>query len=330
MMKYGFKKHLSPMFPSQIIVDLTQLCNLACTHCPHPIFAKSTHFTGAHLDVSLHNKMIDEVAKESNGLCQYIRYTANGETLLYPYFEEVIAYAGKHSKTKINITTNGHFLDAHNIKAILDAKVDVIDISLDAFTPETYAKIRVHGDLEKVRNNILNILAIIKEKNLPTKIIVSFVEQPHNTHEKQKFYDYWTKAGAHFVVMRVLHSSAGFKAQISKKIQHNTDAEQKTRRPCVYPWERVTLAPDGMLAFCPVDWTGDSHFVDFRTTTIKEAWQSDFMQKLREAHLANNYENFPFCGKCPDWVNTKWEEDEGVMYRDVMQSLVADDTNTKD
>lgn len=328
-MKYGFKKHLSPIFPSQIIVDLTQLCNLACIHCPHPIFVKSTHFIGVHLDVSLHNKMIDEVSRESNALCQYIRYTANGETLLHPQFEEIIAYAGEYSKTKINITTNGHLLDENKIKAILNAKVDVIDISLDAFTSETYAKIRIHGNLEKVRNNILHALSIIKEKKLTTKVIVSFVEQPQNVHEKQKFYDYWTEAGAHFVVMRELHSSAGFKAQISKKMQQNSDAEQKLRRPCIYPWERLTLAPDGMLAFCPADWKGGSHFIDFRTTTIKEAWQSEFMQKLREAHLENNYKDFPLCEKCPDWVNTKWEDDEGIMYHDVMKSLMVDDTSKK-
>ena len=329
-MKYGFKKYLSPLFPSQIIVDLTQLCNLACIHCPHPIFVKSAHFTGAHLNISLHNKMIDEVAKESNGLCQYIRYTANGETLLHPQFEEIISYAGKYAKTKINITTNGHLLDDYKIKVILEAKVDVLDISLDAFTSETYAKIRIHGDLERVRNNILNILRIIKEKKLPTKIIVSFVEQPYNTHEKQKFYDYWTGVGVHFVVMRELHSSAGFKTQISKRMQRNSDAKQRLRRPCMYPWERLTLVPDGMLAFCPADWKDGSHFIDFRTTTIKEAWQSEVMQKLREAHLENNYKDFPLCAQCPDWVNTKWEDAEGIMYHDVMKSLMTDDVHEKD
>ena len=35
MTGFGFNGYLSQGFPSQIIVDLTEFCNLACIHCPY-------------------------------------------------------------------------------------------------------------------------------------------------------------------------------------------------------------------------------------------------------------------------------------------------------
>lgn len=320
-MKYGFQKHLSEKFPSQIIVDLTEYCNLACIHCPHPKFSNSSHFSGTHLDVDLHKKLIDEVAMDGEGSCQYIRYTSNGETLLHPEFSKIISYAGEFSKTKLNVTTNGHFLDEDIIDTLIRAKVDVVDISLDAFSPATYEKIRVNGNLYQVTENILLLMKKIRHYNQSTKVLVSFVEQPLNIDEAERFREYWTKMGADFVVMRKLHSSAGYKKGIQKKL---LETARENRKPCLYPWERLSLSPTGFLAFCPADWEHGSHFYDFRKITIKEAWNSEFMIRLRRAHLENHFEEFPFCEKCPDWINTKWPE-EGTSYFDVMKTLLPSD-----
>jgi len=59
--EYGFYGRLKAGFPSQVIVDATEVCNLACAHCPHPEFKLSPHYQARYLDVALHNKMVDEV-----------------------------------------------------------------------------------------------------------------------------------------------------------------------------------------------------------------------------------------------------------------------------
>ena len=320
--KYGFQEHLTQSFPSQIIVDLTQHCNLACIHCPHPIYKNSEHYNGTHLDVNIHKKLIDDISQNSNNNCQYIRYTANGETLLHPNFDEIILYSGKNSKTRINVTTNGHYLTNEKIDVLLKAEVSVIDISIDAFTDETYSKIRKNGILSIVKENVINLINKIDKINSNMKVVVSFVEQPKNIGESKEFKKYWEEKGADFVVIRNLHSSAGSKKNISKQLKNLN--EENTRKPCLYVWERLTLTPDGHLAFCPADWVNGSHFVDFRTVSVKEAWQSSFLNKLRKAHLENDFKNFSFCGNCPDWINTKWPE-EGNSYLNVMKNLVPND-----
>ena len=41
----------------------------------------------------------------------------------------------------------------------------------------------------------------------------------------------------------------------------------------------------GDLAFCPPDWVHGSYVADYRSTTIEQAWQSEFYRSLRSAHL---------------------------------------------
>ncbi len=320
--KFGFQKHLHSEFPSQIIIDSTQYCNYACVHCPHSEFVKTDAFKGVHLDVQLHKKMIDEISVDGFGFCQYLRYSASGETLIHPDFDEMVKYAGTHVKTKINLTTNGSLLSEKKAKIFLDAGINVFDISLDAFDDGTYSKIRVKGNLSKVRPNILRLIKLIKSGNYNSKLVVSFVKQPFNKNEVDSFKNFWNEVGADYVVIRRLHSASGAKAGIKEKMEENS--RNIERRPCVYPWERLVLSPEGMLGFCPADWKHESQICSFSDNTVKEIWQSDFMTRLRNAHLNNNYKEFNSCGQCPDWVQTRWP-DEGRAYVNMMMELVPED-----
>lgn len=315
--KYGFQAHLSPEFPSQIIIDVTEFCNLACIHCPQSEFVKSEAFGGRHLDVALHKKLIDEVARDGKGYCKYLRYTGQGETLLHPQFIEMIQYAAKHSGVPINITTNGMLLTEKKAKALLEAGVDVFDISIDAHTPETYAIVRKKGDLNITRPNVLKLIELIKDGHYKTKVVVSFVEQPLNRHESADFERFWKDAGADYVVIRRLHSCAGSKEKVAVKMK---EAVKEERRPCVYLWERLVLGASGYFGFCPVDWKYKTKIADFRNFSIREIWKGEFMEKLREAHLNNDFSKHTFCGQCPDWAAMRWPH-EGKAYADMMHEF---------
>ena len=92
-LEYGFYDRLKAEFPSQVIVDLTEVCNLACIHCPHPEFKKSEHYAARYLDPDLNTKMVDEVRTSGKGHTQYIRYTGEGEPLIHPRCYDLLEYA---------------------------------------------------------------------------------------------------------------------------------------------------------------------------------------------------------------------------------------------
>lgn len=316
--KYTFREGLSSEFPSQLILDITEICNLACVHCPHPEFKVSEYFDKRYLSPELNEKMVHEVRDESDGHCKYIRYTSNGEPLIHPEGYKMVKYAVDNSNTFVCLTTNGTIMREKKTRQLLDSGIHMIDISLDAYSPKTYSKIRVGGDLEKTRTNVLRLMEWVRRDNLDTKVIVSFVEQPQNTNEIEAFEKYWKEQGATEVLIRRLHSAAGAVVNIARKM-HN-DQKDEQRYPCLYPWERLTLDPKGYLSFCPTDWKYKSTFADFKNTTIKEAWQGEFLKGLREAHMLNDFSCHKFCGQCPDWKQTRWPG-EGGRYANIVDKL---------
>jgi MoaA/NifB/PqqE/SkfB family radical SAM enzyme len=321
MTHYGFGGRLNASFPSQFIIDVTEVCNLACIHCPHPDFKKSVHYGAKYLDPQLHDRLVDEVNIWGKGITGYLRYTSQGEPLIHPKIFEMMGYASKNTAgALVALTTNGVLMNEKRIEKMLAAGVDVVDTSIDAYLPETYERIRVNGDLEVTRGNVLKLLKMREQAPKKLKVVVSYVEQPQNTNETDSFEKYWKDQGADYVVIRRLHSCAGAKQE--KATEMRREEEDEARRPCLYPWERISLDPSGNLKFCPEDWVHGSKVADYRTTTIKEAWQGEFMTALRQAHLTNDFAKHSFCGQCPDWKATRWPG-EGRSYADMMQQFQA-------
>ena len=316
--KFGFYSRLKSEFPSQLLVDVTEICNLACRHCPHSEFKMSEHYSASSLDPELNAKLVDEVQRYGHNCTQYIRYASNGEPLMHEYIFEMIEYAVRNSEVIVSLTTNGKILNEERVKNLLSTGIDVVDISIDAFTPETYAKIRVGGNLHITRTNVLNLIAKSKQSPTKTKVVVSYVEQPLNTNETTDFEMFWKDNGADYVVIRRLHSGSGAKTKLAEERRKNN--EKQARRPCLYPWERMVINARGELAFCPSDWVHGSVIADFRTTTIYATWHSEFYQKLREAHLTDDFANHRFCGQCPDWEATRWPM-QGRSYANMIEEF---------
>lgn len=317
---YGFGGRLTAEFPSQILMDITEVCNLACTHCPHPSFAESEHYAGRHLDPALNDKMVEEVRLHGQGKTQYIRYAANGEPLVHPQGYDMIEHAVKYSGVYVTLTTNGKIMNEKRTQRLLDAGVHLIDISIDAFKPKTYESIRVKGNLDVTRENVLRLISWVRQSRAKTKVVVSFVEQPQNGQEAGDFERYWKDQGADFVVIRRLHSCSGSIQELADLRRSVLSTVQ--RRPCLYPWERIVINARGDLAFCPSDWVHGSFVADYRQTTIHAEWQGEFYRRVRRAHLENDYSRHAFCGNCPDWESTRWPH-QGRSYADMVEEFIA-------
>lgn len=316
-MEYGFYDRLRENMPSQIIIDIDQNCNYACTHCPHGNFRKSNIYTGARLPIELNKKLVDEVREVGNGDVQQLRYTANGEPLLHPQAIEILLYASKHSGTFVSLTTNGSLLTKEKSSQLLQGGLGLIDISLDAYNDDTYAAIRVNGNLAKVRQNVIDLLHLKEELKAETRIVVSYVKQPGNIAEADDFAKYWTDQGVYQVIFRNLHTAGG-------SMKNNViTAEHRKYQPCVYPWERLSIGPDGSFEFCPASWEGKTDLgFNIKDCSIYEVWHSERYQKLREEHLKGAFFDFKVCGECPDRNSIIWPGRDGRRaYGDMIAEL---------
>lgn len=312
-----FDGYLSSVFPSQINVDVTEFCNLACIHCPYETVTKLKGRNRRNMPVEWHRKLVDEIVAVGIGHCRFVRYTGDGEPLLHPQLADMIADMVTRTGIPVNLTTNGMLLTEERAVALLDAGVGVFDVSIDAHSQDVYAQVRVNGNLAVTQACTHRLIALAKAGGGRSKVMVSFVRQPLNAHEADAFEAYWKAAGADFVVMRNQHSCAGSMPEMTAAMWAAAPA---VRKPCLYPWERLVLKADGLFTYCPADWHHLAEIGHIAESTVQAVWQGEAMQALRAAHLSGDFSDHSFCGNCPDWSVIRWPS-EGRSYASVMHEF---------
>lgn len=158
--------------PVYMQVESTNYCNLHCTFCQRDnIESKFEHMDPAKLE-----KILDEFKP------RFLNLGGDGEPLLNPHVGELISLAKARGCT-VNFASNGTVLGKVADK-LIDSELDLLKISIDASTPETYQKIRNSDDHEKIVNNIRLLQERKKERGVTKpKLRFNVVVCSENVHE---------------------------------------------------------------------------------------------------------------------------------------------------
>jgi MoaA/NifB/PqqE/SkfB family radical SAM enzyme len=90
------------------------------------------------------------------------------------------------------INTNGLLLKDNRAESLLDAGTDLIIISIDGSTKDTYEKIRIKGNYDVVTKNVDNLIKLKKLKKLKKPLIrLQFTIMKENVDEFAEFKKQW-------------------------------------------------------------------------------------------------------------------------------------------
>jgi len=143
-------------------ISVTDLCNLRCVYCmPESGVNKLNH------EDILSVEEIEEIAKAAAELgIKKIRLTG-GEPLVRKGILDIVEKVSKvNGIGEVALTTNGSLL-AQNAQALKDAGLTRVNISFDAFDPETYREVTRGGEIDDV---IAGIKAAIDADLTPIKL----------------------------------------------------------------------------------------------------------------------------------------------------------------
>lgn len=283
-------------FPPMIIFDVLNVCNLHCSHCPQKEVVNSKGYRPIFLDLALFKKAIDEIAPHA---VELVRFTGDGEPLLHKNIFEMIKYAKEHVKGKVNLTTNGLVLNGQISEKLLSLPVDYIDISIDAYTEETYNKIRQGGDYNKLMRNIQSLLKMRGEMRSPAKIMVNMINQDISRHEIDAFKEYWSSR-VDFVLIRNLHT-------VNNYLNVSLRADGTKRYPCPHLYKRITIDFEGNIKFCAHDWFNNAIVGNLKSDSIEAIWRGDLYRSIRHSHENRDFHKVPLCGECQDWQSVPWD-----------------------
>jgi radical SAM protein with 4Fe4S-binding SPASM domain len=289
--------------PVALSIEPINSCNLRCPEC----------LTGSNklirkkgtMRLDDFTKIIDEIYLDTCYLSLYFQ----GEPLLHQDFFRFVKYA-KEKKIVVSTSTNGHFLDETSILSLISSKLDLLIISLDGASPESYKKYRKEGSFEKVTKGIEALVK--KKKELKSKyplIELQFIVFRHNEDEIKSF----KKMAKRLQVDRATIKSAQLyslcedseiqpptRKKYSRYAYDNSGnlyLKKKKKKGCYRQWSQCVITIEGEMAPCCFDKEAAFSFGNVLNQGVYCVWGNDKNKLFRQNIQKKNFPSV--CRQCP-------------------------------
>jgi radical SAM protein with 4Fe4S-binding SPASM domain len=303
-------------YPSTIMLELTNYCNLACTTCPRE-YGYGKEMDKGNISLESAKNIIDEVWPylDSIGL------TGMGETFLYKDLDEIVNYIRKKNKgIIISISTNSVLPDFVEKATSLIGKIDTIQVSIDGLE-DIYEKIRKKADFKILDQNLRALSKITK--NTGTDVMLNMVVTKENYKHMPLLIKYANEIGTKYMDFTLFnlasvtdieqsyysfYQSEDFQKTIEELEQtiKNTPKVLVTERnfktdnnfqKCPFPWTHFYISWDGYVPpCCAKPFPKELHFGNVFSSKIIDILNSDKYQEFRTLWFKNAPPDF--CNKC--------------------------------
>jgi sulfatase maturation enzyme AslB (radical SAM superfamily) len=190
--------------PSTLGIDLHGACNVKppCVYCE---WDTSKDQEGDDVDAPF----TVETLRDYGPFFDHASYLVNcsiGEPFLMRELDEILDVFGSRGKT-LEMSTNGQILTDRNIEKLLGRDVHLY-VSLDAATPETYARLR-NRTFERILDNLRRLVKAKGGRGHLPKVFLVFMPMRANVHELEAFVELSAELGVDHLVLRPLNDTPG-------------------------------------------------------------------------------------------------------------------------
>jgi len=293
------KYELETDFPLFIQLDMDQVCNLTCGHCPlNSLDNLSDFYSSDKLSWEDYKSIIAEGEEHS---CPSISHTGFNEPLLDKDFERYIEYAYQHNFIDIFLLTNGTLLSEKRAKRILDSGLTRIRFSIDAASPETFKSVR-GGKYEKVIKNIERFLDLQEKGGYKLPVTgVNFCKINLNEHEVEMFHAFWEDKVDMVSVQSFIPADSEQRNLQFYPSDNFGDSHLIDDFQCPQPYQRVVLRNKNITPCCSLDTR--LTLGEIGKDTIYDVWNSEEMIEIRRIHRNKEHASNPACKVCAERIH---------------------------
>lgn len=287
---------LETPFPLFLVLELVNFCNYRCPSCVHGYTdLKRLYQAGSaqEMDLRLYEKIINEAADYE---CPSICMNNIGEPTMMKNLLDRIEYARDHGFIDIMFNTNGLLLDRFLTPRLFESGLTRLMISLDAVTAETYKKVRVGGDFDRVIRNLDAFMETRERLGYKLPILrTTIVRSALNEHEVDDFVRHWTGRVDYVSVQEFMSPRPG-DARFDGLFARSRVIQENPR--CPQPWQYMSVKPNGQVAPCCSMFSDLITVGDATATSLRAIWISDYFRHLRRLHKDGRYVEEPTCKIC--------------------------------
>jgi radical SAM protein with 4Fe4S-binding SPASM domain len=226
-----------------------------------------------------------------------------GDPLRHPRLAEILATltCAGHRPFGIALRTGGLDLAETAIELLIQNRVDLCVVALDAWTASLYSSLHspddpALADLEIVLGRLNRLPEMRQSRGSTVPIVVpEFCKAKENVQEMDAFFDGWIRRTGTVSIIGYSHR-AGQLADRSV-----IDMRPPVRTPCRRIRSRCVVLANGDVTICEQDYRGQHVIGSLRTHSLEELWQSAEFERLRARHVAGGWDTVPLCAACSEW-----------------------------
>lgn len=263
-----FRKEHCVSRPFIYRIDPCSSCNLKCSSCES---WKTSTKEKRIMSLEDFKSIIDKIKKYVLRVSLYDM----GEPLLNKDIYEMISYATKNNISTL-ISTNFNLLKKEDIPKLFDSGLTVLEPCLDGFSQEKYSEYRQGGNVEIVKQNLIDVMEYkIKNKKKYPIVDVQVVEFNHIKDELKKIDNFLKE----IKVDRITYRQENLGYNINNEID-NKDIKL-TKRTCFWLYLGCMIRPDGsMYPCCGRDFDRFS-YGNILKQELKEIWNNKYYRISR-------------------------------------------------
>jgi radical SAM protein with 4Fe4S-binding SPASM domain len=309
-------------YPSTIMLELTNHCNLACTTCPRE------YDYGKAMDKgTMSTKQAKNVIDELWPYLDSIGLTGMGETFMNNEIEEIVDYIKQKNKgIIISISTNANLPKFIDKASALVNRIDTIQVSIDGID-DVYEQIRKKASFKTLNENLIKLSKLCSDSK--TDLMLNMVVTQENYQQMHKIVEFANSIGIRYVDFTLFNLAAVTNLDESYYAFYNSskfeqalgileETISKTRnvivsnrnfktdnsfQKCPFPWTHFYISWDGFVVpCCAKPFPKELNFGNVFEAKVIDVLNSKSFKNFRTLWFKNSTPSF--CNKC-HFINIK-------------------------
>jgi MoaA/NifB/PqqE/SkfB family radical SAM enzyme len=294
-----------PIFPKNMLLSLSNTCNQRCRFCVYGKFHKSPIFMSFEQASNIMRQAYDIGVRE-------IGFYGISEPFMSPILEQCTLFAKEKGYEYIYISTNGAIANKDRMMILFKNGLNSIKFSVNAGTRASYKAIHGRDDFDKTIKNIISTDKLRKAMALDVGVFVSFVANSQNLGEAEKLESLLNAYIDKFYIKDLVNMGGKVYEEIkdsivnkNKETRQGVGYKQSAQKymTCIQPFRQLVVTAEGWLTACCVDSNSELIIADLNEQSLKDAWHSELIMRLRRDLLNNTVSKNCLCYNCLNDTN---------------------------
>jgi radical SAM protein with 4Fe4S-binding SPASM domain len=302
-------------------IETTRGCNLQCQVCGLSHY----HVNAGHMSLENFEYILDQLEDVQEVMLQGL-----GEPLLNPDFVEIVQ-AAKARGLRTDTSTNGTLLTTEIGAGLIEAGLDLMSVSIDGTSAETYEHIRRGAKFDPVIKNVQNMAELKRERSVNhPKLNIGYILTNHNYHQLPDLVNLATDIGVEEINVWPLQGGETYAdigglslegQDMTAVKQSLTEAQQLASNNgidltlpalervynaplCEWPWRGTYITWDGYVTPCCIMCYPKIYDLgNLFEQNMQDIWNGTDYRQLRAQLRSDNPPSF--CKGCP--YDVSWQ-----------------------